>query len=560
MALIINNEFAWLTLNNTVLTDETNSISGRWGYSNRNGVEFPSKVAIGMSFYGPDHLEDYDMVVPFQEIDFLIPTPENPDGWTPNFTLNISSYQNDIRSFMSGFSTGTIYAYVKLTNSDNEYVGWQLCSMTIVNDTQPEFDGTPTVVVTDTLSKNLTGNSSTVIKYVSDVNVSFEAHTKKGSYFTLYIVRGGSKSVSSTSILTDTQISITQPMSDVDAKDFTVTLEDSRGFRTPATGSAANLIDYFYPTCHIEVENLNSTGGATNIAINGKMFVGSFGSSNNTATVQYRYRKDGGSYTSWTTASTTLYQDDQSYTASASVYGLDYRAQYEFEARITDAITTVSSSSGVLVGTPVFDWSKSDFNFNVPVAIQGTAQINGTTQIDGDLVVTGTVSGSNISNDTYSAGTWTPRTSCCPSPDVAYGNYMRIGDVCVVNFFFSGTITATPSGDKFYFTGLPFTPDSTMRWQAGGGNCMGYAMIVRTSTSPSGDVDRDSYRFTGWSIESGYLYGRATDMIGAGGSTYKETVSGGYTRSYQTIDNNYYITVAPGAEFYASGTICYKVA
>ena len=53
--------------------------------------------------------------------------------------------------------------------------------------------------------------------------------------------------------------------------------------------------------------------------------------------------------------------------------GLDYQTTYTFQARIVDSIETVTTNEISVKAAPVFDWGQDDFNFNVPVTIQGSS-------------------------------------------------------------------------------------------------------------------------------------------------------------------------------------------
>jgi hypothetical protein len=64
-------------------------------------------------------------------------------------------------------------------------------------------------------------------------------------------------------------------------------------------------------------------------------------------------------------------KNNNTYSASASLSGLDYQETYVFECRAIDKLMTTSSEESALKSLPVFDWSGSDFNFNVPVKFNG---------------------------------------------------------------------------------------------------------------------------------------------------------------------------------------------
>ena len=50
---------------------------------------------------------------------------------------------------------------------------------------------------------------------------------------------------------------------------------------------------------------------------------------------------------------------------------LDYNKTYIFQCRAVDRLNIVEASEYTVKLTPVFDWSNTDFNFNVPISING---------------------------------------------------------------------------------------------------------------------------------------------------------------------------------------------
>ena len=139
--------------------------------------------------------------------------------------------------------------------------------------------------------------------------------------------------------------------------------------RTGSKIVTLTAIDYKRPS--ISLNNVSiSTSGVATISVSGTWFNGSFGATANTLTVQYRYKSSSSSsWGSWTNISNVTKNSDGTYSATATKSGLSYTNTYNFEARVTDKINTVSSKEYSGKSLPVFDWSKNDFNFNVPVYI-----------------------------------------------------------------------------------------------------------------------------------------------------------------------------------------------
>ena len=139
--------------------------------------------------------------------------------------------------------------------------------------------------------------------------------------------------------------------------------------RTGSKIVSLTAIDYKRPS--ISLNNVSiSTSGVATISVSGTWFNGSFGATANTLTVQYRYKSSSSSsWGSWTTITNVTKNSDGTYSATATKSGLSYTNTYNFEARVTDKINTVSSKEYSGKSQPIFDWSKDDFNFNVPVYI-----------------------------------------------------------------------------------------------------------------------------------------------------------------------------------------------
>ena len=518
---------------NSYFTDETITLDIWYSGSGQpviNGSSEPEKLYFGMSFYSPSQLLDYDMVIPFQEMNFK----NADDTLTYDFDWDISAYQKAIRGHLSEFKQSDIYFYAKATLDGNDYIGWQLCNVTIVDLKAPVYIVSPKYVVTDTTSKNLTGNTSTLIRYVSDVNVSFTAAAQKESTLVSYTIKNGSKSVNSTSILNQSSANVSQSMTDVESPTFYVVVEDSRGIRTSNSAQATSFIEYFYPTTHIKIDNISSTGGETRLTAIGIAFNGSFGSVSNSITVQCRYKPEGGSYSSWITMPATI--SGNNYTATTSISGLNYQIKYTFQSRIVDAITTVNGKEFTTKLMPVFDWGQGDFRFNVPV------------NIDGNLIVNGSITSSDPGggepvND-YETGSWTPRCNACSSPTYALGSYVKVKNMCIINFYYEGTTNKFLQNSYLYFSGLPYTPDSSRSWQSGGGTCSNYMKGSSTEY------------FTGWSIEGNLIYGRTN----SNGTSDRRTINGTSYTFYYDTGSDYLLVGFTGQNLCASGTIMYKIA
>ena len=225
-----------------------------------------------------------------------------------------------------------------------------------VNESASKPTLNPTAVDVNTTTTALTGDSSKFIKYYSNASVSTGASARNSATLTSQKITCGAKSISSAS----------GTINAVESGSFTFSATDSRGY--PATQTVnKTLIDYIKLTCSLNA-GAPTTDGVATLKISGNYWNGTFGALANTLTVQYRYKTQGGSYGSWTTVTAT--KSSNTYNATATISGLDYRTTYVFQARAIDKLATVNTDEQARRTTPIFDWSKDDFNIN------GTLKVN----------------------------------------------------------------------------------------------------------------------------------------------------------------------------------------
>ena len=216
----------------------------------------------------------------------------------------------------------------------------------------------PTVVDNNSTTTALTGDSSKFIKYYSNAAVATGAQARNSATLKSQNITCGAKSISSAS----------GTINSVESGSFTFSATDSRGYTTIQTVNKT-LIDYIKLTCSLNA-GAPTTAGVATLKISGNYWDGTFGAIANTLTVQYRYKAQGGSYGSWTTVSAT--KSSNTYNATATISGLDYRTTYVFQARAVDKLATVNTDEQARRTTPIFDWSKNDFNVNGILKVNNT--------------------------------------------------------------------------------------------------------------------------------------------------------------------------------------------
>ena len=244
-------------------------------------------------------------------------------------------------------------------------------TMTIVNGT-PTLN--PTVIDTNTISTTLTGDPNKLILHYNTTEVAFNAVALKEASIT------SKRAVCGNAVLMSDGV-----MSHIENGTFIFSITDSRG-NTATKTITKDIIDYIPLTCNLYVDSDLVDGSAVNLQLNisGKYFAGSFGAVMNSLALEYRYKINNGNYPTdddgndaWTPLTNTPTIANSGYTAQETLTGLDYRNAYTVQVRAKDAIYNALSEPAkvaeyVVKIVPIFDWSDNDFNFNVPITIQGS--------------------------------------------------------------------------------------------------------------------------------------------------------------------------------------------
>lgn len=346
-------------------------ISGQNFYDNENPT---------VTYYGGREVESLDIcIADINGIDIYIPyrAVTQVDGTNSTYTFEFTAAERAKMLELAGGSTFVFKYYLRTRiNGSIYFKGWQ-ASMFF---TESVLTLNPTVTEGNSAVLALTGNSSKLILGYSTANYSINASTTSGATITnQYVINGNTKKTTATGSFTNVPNNV-----------FSFTAEDSKGNSKIAI-LTLDTVPYVPITCNQTVK-LNMDGTAT-INITGNYFSGSFGAQSNTIMIETRSRKNGGSWTAWGDISVLLESaSGGTYILHGNISGFDPSGTYEFEARATDKLVTAYSASSSVTLTPVFDWGQNDFNFNVPITIQGNS-------LDDYIIETGTASmGSN--------GTW----------------------------------------------------------------------------------------------------------------------------------------------------------
>ena len=241
-----------------------------------------------------------------------------------------------------------------------------------VTDCEPSF--TASVSDEGDTSYALTNDRNKLIRYFNYPKAVFSnIVTKKGASIVKKTVTCGKD----TKIATDDYVQF----NNVDTDTFIFTVEDNRGHKIEKP-IPMTMINYDTLTCNSVIETNLDTNNTANIdiTVNGKYFEGSLGAVNNELSVEYRYKTSTTEYPvddsgneKWTPVLEEPTISDGNYSVKVRLTGLYYKDTYTIQVRAKDAVYKwgVSAKDSIVKIVPVFDWGEDDFNFNVPVTIEG---------------------------------------------------------------------------------------------------------------------------------------------------------------------------------------------
>lgn len=280
-----------------------------------------------------------------------------------SYTFNLTDAERAVlRNATTDANSRTVRFYIETVIGANTYRHYLSKTLSIIN-ALPTLN--PSAKDTGSVSSKITGNGDIIIKGYNVISYSIGAAAKKGASIVSQKITCGSKSATAA----------TGTISYVDSNIFTFTATDSRGNTTTQT-LTKTLVNYFKPTCNIEVTTPTASNGSVDVRFFGTFFNGNIGATKNVLKYQYRIMGEGLTGT-WSTAQAVSSGiSGNTYDFTSTFSGLDYRNTYTFQARVLDVIYNGDTESGIesaerkVKTTPLFDWGADDFKFNVDVSIK----------------------------------------------------------------------------------------------------------------------------------------------------------------------------------------------
>ncbi len=206
-----------------------------------------------------------------------------------------------------------------------------------------------TVEDSNSVSLALTGDKNKLVRYLSSAKCALSASAQNGASLVQRTIGG---QVTEENTLTVPQIS---------TGTVVFGAKDSRGYESQ-TAVTKSLIPYIPLTVNASAQRTDPISGNAVLKVWGNCFHGSFGAVTNT--LQWGYRVNGGEEV---TGSLTV-REDHTYSAQATLSGLDYESQHGITVRVWDKATQVGPRTVILEkGIPAFEWGADSFAFHVPV-------------------------------------------------------------------------------------------------------------------------------------------------------------------------------------------------
>lgn len=287
---------------------------------------------------------------------------------TGAFTFELTEDERNIlRGYLKNANSGTL-RYLLYSNGGS-WVSYVDKTLTITN-AKPTIQYSVKDVNEKTLA--VTNDESVFIRYYSNAEVSVSATAyKQAEIKNTKVICGSQNLTESNGIIYG-----------VDSGNFVFSATDSRG-NTVSDSKQVTFIEYIKLTCDL-LAKAPTTDGDLSFAISGNYYNNSFGTTDNDLVVEYCYSENGGEYSEWFRLDGVTFADNK-YSVSVVVEGLDYRSSYVVKARATDKLMEVQTESKSLKAIPVCDWGENDFNFNVPVTIQGINVGNTLAELNSNL-------------------------------------------------------------------------------------------------------------------------------------------------------------------------------
>lgn len=359
----------------------------------------------------------------------------------------------------------------------------------------------PTVIDTNETTIALTGDNTKFIKYNSHAEFAVNATGRKGATVISYSsIHNGA-----------TYSGATGTVNNIEVANFTFGATDTRGITTKLPYSV-NLIEYFQPTCTLTA-GLPTNDDTIPVTVTGNFWNQNFGAVKNTLTLYYRWKSNtGDNYTIWEVLSGGAANEDDTYNTSVDIPVPNHVDRYTVQVKAVDKLSSVESRTVTVQSYPIFDWSDTDFNFNIPVNIQNDLFISGTVYPGGEammdyIVEQGTkTTGSGNSQANWVYRKWNSGIAECwcrkhvsTAVNTAWGNLFVSGALSYTNITWGVSFTDIPVAN------ITIAPNASGAFLIAGGstsltktNTGGYEIARGSALASAGNFYINYYAIGTW--------------------------------------------------------------
>lgn len=409
-----------------------------------------------------------------------------------SYTFNFTQSEKDILWALldRGINTTEARFYIKTTCNGQTLEDYEVRTLEIINY-KPTLAPEVWDANTDVRDR-LTGSEYILVRGVSKPAFKTGGEVHKGAELSVQYCRHGGVT------LNGATGEFTTVSGDDTTASFDFGITDSRGNSEQAptmqfSTTVGNYIPYVKLTTNVEVTDMTADGDVQ-IKITGKCFNGSFGKKTNRLRVFYDIVKnneddfnhvDLGYADYASNYGNSFYVNGNEYTYTLNISGLEYLSVYDFTVWVADEVATAGVSAfTVIASTPIFDWGRQDFNFNVPVSVQGNLDLNGNLDVSGTLKVGGYTMPTIVAQGTSSS--WTYRKWS----DGLYECWRTLSVTSAVatstnaNWYSSGELSTTNLTFPVTFIERPTTVVQTM--PTGSSYCIVFPSNTTGSTTKTG--------------------------------------------------------------------------
>lgn len=287
-------------------------------------------------------------------------------SWTPNSEQFYAQIPNDIQK--EGIITCETY-------NDNNLLGTKTCNFTARVDKNKNIPNISLDVLdVNEVTKNLTGNQNSLIKYFSNAKATITASAKNSASINSYFLNGS---------IVQKEIVI----NNVETNEFVAKTVDSRNIEGFSEKVTKNFVEYIKLAIKsILIERENPTSDQVYLNFDGIYFNGSFGATNNALALKVRYKKENGEWSSYSNIAPII----ENNTFKLNNYNLNqlfenasfnYQNSYTFEFYVEDKLMNLNQEVFLKRGLPVVAYGENFFHVYGDIECDGKIYLSSENEV-----------------------------------------------------------------------------------------------------------------------------------------------------------------------------------